>query len=129
MELGAGARLSDHVALAAFARAGFFHAGAGVELTLQPGGDWSASGWTFRVAPVALVDALTCFTFDDYSNTCSSAGYLFVEVGPQYRWSSGRRSLSLGGALNLGLVRMQGPRGPSVSPAAGLAAVRVQSEF
>ena len=127
LEGGVGARLSDHASLAVLLRAGFFHAGVGLELTLQPSGDRSADGWTFRVAPVAFVDAVSCRSWDRLD--CATAIFAIVELGPQYRWAHRWGGNTLGASLNVGAARLGGPRGTSVSLAAGLTGVRYQLEF
>jgi hypothetical protein len=108
LDLGVAFRPTPGTAVAAFARAGFFHAGGGLELDWTPG-DWGQSGLVLRLAPTLLYDDRTCRDSASGANPgCSRALVGQLEVGAGYRWAfKSTAGVTIGGSLSSGYVWAQ----------------------
>jgi hypothetical protein len=134
-DIALGIRLTDQISVAAMARLGILHYGAGFEVAFatEP---WNRDGTVFRIAPMIISDhLLSCAAFGDpapreVSSNCSAASYYLVEAGVQWRRAFGAAyGFSFGFALDAGLQRLDGPRGPTSAAALGLTFPRLQLDF
>jgi hypothetical protein len=103
LDVGVAFRITPGTAIAAFARAGFFHAGGGLEFDWTPA-DWGQSGLVLRLAPTLLYDDRTCRDSASGANPgCSSALFAQLELGAGYRWAfRSTAGVTIGGSLSGG---------------------------
>jgi hypothetical protein len=134
-DIALGIRITDQISVAAMARVGILHYGAGFEVAFatEP---WNRDGTVFRIAPMILSDhLLSCAAFGDpapgeANSTCSPASYYLLEAGVQWRRSFGAAyGFSFGFALDAGLQLLDGPRGSASAAALGLTFPRLQLDF
>jgi hypothetical protein len=133
-DIALGVRVTDQMSVAAMARVGILHYGAGFEVAFATE-RWNGNGTVFRIAPMILSDRLSCAAFGDLapreaSSNCSAASYYLVEAGVQWRGAFGAAyGFSFGLALDAGLQRLDGPRGSTSAATVGLTFPRLQLDF